>query len=104
YAALSFHKSGREPGITVRSNFMQRHSPFPVEGLPKSIQEAILVARALGFKYLWIDSLCVVADDHAMVRQEKRHLDQIIQGADLLISAARSPASDGFLGPCPLRA
>ncbi|KAJ4414729.1 hypothetical protein N0V85_003026 [Neurospora sp. IMI 360204] len=37
-----------------------------------------------------------------MVRQEKRHLDQIIQGADLLISAARSPASvDGFLGPCP---
>ncbi|KAK3397832.1 hypothetical protein B0T20DRAFT_453884 [Sordaria brevicollis] len=54
YAVLGFHKNGREPGVTVQSNFMQRHSPFPIEGLPKSIQDGIVVARALGFQYIWI--------------------------------------------------
>ena len=100
YAALSFDKGGTSD-FTVQSNFTQRHSPFPVEGQSRSIQDGILVARALGFQYIWIDSLCIVADDHAMVREERRHLDKIIQGADLLISAARSRAGDGFLGPCP---
>lgn len=101
YVALSFVKGGT-PGVTTQSNFKQRQSPFPVEGQPKSIQDGILVARALGFQFLWVDSLCIVFDDHAMVREEKRYLDQIIQGADLLISAARlSAGSDGFLGPCP---
>ncbi|CCC10278.1 hypothetical protein SMACR_02855 [Sordaria macrospora] len=70
YAALSFHKSGREPGVTVQSNFEQRNSAFPIEGLPKSIQDGILVARALGFQYLWIDSLCIAFDGHAMVSEE----------------------------------
>lgn len=81
---------------------MQRHSPFSIGGLPKSIQDGIIVARALGFRYMWIDNLCMIAENHAMIRQEQRHLDQIIQGADLLISAVRSPTSvGGFLGPCP---
>jgi hypothetical protein len=39
------------------------HHGFPHERLPKTFQDAIKVSQSLGFKYIWIDSLCIVQDD-----------------------------------------
>lgn len=33
------------------------------EELPKTFKDAVLVTRALGIQYLWIDSLCIIQDD-----------------------------------------
>lgn len=33
------------------------------EELPKTFQDAVLVTRALGVQYLWIDTLCIIQDD-----------------------------------------
>lgn len=33
------------------------------ESLPQTYRDAIMVTRALGYQYLWIDSLCIVQDD-----------------------------------------
>ncbi|KAL8710175.1 MAG: hypothetical protein Q9220_005258 [cf. Caloplaca sp. 1 TL-2023] len=35
---------------------------FSVVDLPRTFQDAISVARTLGCKYLWIDSLCIIQD------------------------------------------
>lgn len=33
------------------------------EALPKTFKDAVLVTRAVGVRYLWIDSLCIIQDD-----------------------------------------
>lgn len=33
------------------------------EELPKTFKDAVIVTRALGVRYLWIDSLCIIQDD-----------------------------------------
>ena len=30
--------------------------------LPRTFQDAMIVTRRLGFRYLWIDSLCIIQD------------------------------------------
>jgi hypothetical protein len=32
---------------------------------PHSFKDALLATRALGIRYLWIDSLCIVQDDES---------------------------------------
>jgi hypothetical protein len=31
-----------------------------LESLPKTFRDSIQVTRALGYKYIWIDSLCII--------------------------------------------
>lgn len=31
--------------------------------LPKTGQDAVFIVRKLGFRYLWVDSLCIIQDD-----------------------------------------
>lgn len=33
-----------------------------ITGLPKTFREAIQVTRDLGYRYIWIDSLCIIQD------------------------------------------
>lgn len=40
----------------------QFRSRIPEVELPEMFKEAIRITRALGFKYLWIDSLCIIQD------------------------------------------
>ncbi|KAL8911466.1 MAG: hypothetical protein Q9171_003364 [Xanthocarpia ochracea] len=72
---------------------------FPLDSQPASIQDAIKVTKALGYRYLWVDSLCIIQDDKFDMMREISHMDKIYQHSTLLISAARAQeAGDGFLG------
>ena len=66
YFALS-HCWGTERGKTVPKtttvNIPERLEHIGVEGLPKTFVDAMHVVRRLGYRYLWIDSLCIVQDD-----------------------------------------
>ena len=35
---------------------------IPFQALCKNFQDAVIITRTLGFKYLWIDSLCIIQD------------------------------------------
>jgi hypothetical protein len=71
---------------------------------PKTIQDAVKVARALGFQYLWVDSLCIIQDEATDVLKEIAQMDHIYQHASLLIAASRAiQAEDGFLEPVDQR-
>jgi len=43
---------------TTTITFEQYAVQLPWDELPKTYQDAIRFAHALGFSYLWIDSLC----------------------------------------------
>ncbi|KAF6842691.1 hypothetical protein CMUS01_02819 [Colletotrichum musicola] len=68
---------------------------------PKTILDAIRVTRDLGFRYLWVDSFCIMQEDQQM--QEKtsqiEQMDRIYGHASLVIVAASGDnANTGLAG------
>ena len=66
--------------------------------LPQTIQDAIIVTRKLGLRYLWVDALCIIQDSASDRAAEITKMDRIYQNAQLTISAASAKTcQDGFL-------
>jgi Heterokaryon incompatibility protein (HET) len=57
------------------------------EGLPRTIRDAIEVTRAIGYRYLWVDSLCIVQDDQQDRHSQINMMDEIYSNATLTIAA-----------------
>ncbi|KAI0546595.1 heterokaryon incompatibility protein-domain-containing protein [Xylaria curta] len=101
YIALSYCWGGDNEYKTTTINLETRCNQGLVpEVQPATIQQAISATRELGFRFLWIDGLCIVQDDATDKMAEIPQMHLIYQHADLLISASRAAfAKDGFLQP-----
>lgn len=60
-------------------------------------QHAIHVTRCLGFRYIWIDALCIMQDDAAEKKAEIMRMDDIYFNSKLNISAAEADAFSGLV-------
>lgn len=69
---------------------------IPRSSLTRTFKEAIDIARALGFTFLWIDSLCIIQDDDEDWRSESVRMSEIYGGSSLTIAATAAP--DGSYG------
>jgi len=78
--------------------------------LAKTYCEAFQLARELGFKYIWIDALCIIQGNKDDWEYESAKMGEVYGNAALCIVAARSSdAAKGFLRndfkpvvqPCP---
>lgn len=56
----------------------------------QTIEDALLTARAIGYRYMWVDSLCIVADEFGEVQMQMDNMGQAYMGACLTIAAAAS--------------
>ena len=64
YLTLSYcWGKGGHKARTTESTFEEYQKHIPWELLPKTIQDAITVARNTGFRYLWVDGLCIKQAD-----------------------------------------
>lgn len=61
--------------------------------LPKTFQEAIALTRKLGVRYLWIDSLCIIQDDHHGWEVESAKMATIYSLSYLTIAATHAADS-----------
>jgi hypothetical protein len=64
YLTLS-HMWGSDPAhqlVLKEANLTQYQGGIPFETLPAIYKEAVTMTRLLGYKYLWIDSLCIIQD------------------------------------------
>ena len=55
YIALSHCWGGNIESKTTRGNLSSRSESLPMSELPKTFRDAIVITRALGIRYLWID-------------------------------------------------
>lgn len=63
-----------------------------------TVQDAVVVSRNIGIRFLWVDSICIIQDNSGDKLIEISRMDQIYQHANLLISATRAAvANEGFL-------
>ncbi|KAK4206226.1 heterokaryon incompatibility protein-domain-containing protein [Rhypophila decipiens] len=68
------------------------------EVLPKTFKDTIKVARAIGVRYLWIDSLCIMQGDGGDWNTEATKMTEVFKNAYCTIAAASAEDSDqGFL-------
>jgi hypothetical protein len=99
YATLS-HCWGKTQHIKLRNcNFDQFCKGLKVRDLPTSYREAITVCRYLGFRYLWIDSLCILQDSKQDWQQEASAMENIYgQGALNIATAAAAESTEASFG------
>jgi hypothetical protein len=98
YIALSYCWGIHQEFITTASSLDSRREGFKIEDLPLTLQDAVLLARNLRFKFLWVDALCIVQDDTRDKAIEIAAMGQVYKSATVTISAANSAcAQDGFL-------
>jgi hypothetical protein len=100
YIALS-HCWGTEKGLTAtRLSMRMLKKKINVGALLKTFRDAIFVARALGVRYLWVDSLCIIQDSVEDWTRESANMRDVYRNSFLTIVVAGSPSdAHGFLGP-----
>ncbi|KAL2292366.1 hypothetical protein FJTKL_09345 [Diaporthe vaccinii] len=110
YVALSYgwentaNPQGRH--ITTRVNVMSRIQPMGLRKdwavLPKTIQDAMLLVRAIGQRYLWVDSLCIVQDSTSSWELNAKAMHLIYGNAYFTICAADGDATTGLRAVRPI--
>lgn len=100
YIALS-HCWGRSPMYkTEQASLQCRMQRIPILDLPKTFQDAITVCRNIGFRYIWVDSLCIIQDSSDDWEEQSAQMGEIYAHASLTIAASSGEdSSAGFLQP-----
>ncbi|KAK4184417.1 heterokaryon incompatibility protein-domain-containing protein, partial [Podospora australis] len=86
--------------VTTKDNLSQRLQQISNSTLPKTIQDAIRVARLLKIKYLWVDALCIIQptpNDSGDWAHESARMGSYYRNAYCTIAAAT--AADCNQGP-----
>ncbi|KAI0332048.1 HET-domain-containing protein [Cubamyces sp. BRFM 1775] len=100
YIALSYvwgpkaDQEHRTTGANVQSYMRSIDSAV----LPQTIMDAVQVTRALGVRFLWIDSLCIVQDSMKDMNRELARMQDVYRHAYLTIDVGSAASvTDGFL-------
>ena len=97
YATLSYCWGGPQPVVTSVETIAEHMAGIEVARLPQTLQDAVKTTRALGLRYLWVDSLCIMQDNVDDKEHEMARMQQVFQNSHITIVAARSRSChDGF--------
>ncbi|KAI9641260.1 hypothetical protein NHQ30_010060 [Ciborinia camelliae] len=96
YATLSHCWGSLDFLRLSRDNIDRFLNQIPIEALTKTFSDAIEIARALGFAYIWIDSLCIIQNDPEDWRRESSLMATVYGSSGLNICA--TAAEDGSVG------
>ena len=98
YVTLSHCWGKVSPLVTTKSTLKKRIAEICAAELPKTFQDAIFVTHVLGFRYLWIDSLCIVQDSKEDWDIESSRMQDVYACAIFNISADAALDSTSGLG------
>lgn len=94
YATLSHCWGKAQIHSTTTATIAQHLQAIPSLKLPQTFKDAIVVARRLNLRFLWIDSLCIVQDDEADWFHEAAAMASVYGNAHLTIMASQSSSSE----------
>ncbi|KIX97595.1 uncharacterized protein Z520_06373 [Fonsecaea multimorphosa CBS 102226] len=97
YVALSYCWGDFLPLKLTRDVIKQFEVSIASASLPKTFQDAVEVTQSLGFRYLWIDALCIVQDDPLDVAREVASMHKVYGNCELVLSATSSENCNGGL-------
>ena len=98
YCTLSYCWGKVKDVMTLTSrNINAFRNDIPLDSLPHTLQDAISITNALGCRYLWVDSLCIIQDSKDDWAKESAVMGSIYQNSLCTITAA---AADNANGGC----
>lgn len=72
----------------LQSNYAQFQDEIPYHLLSAVFQDAICAAHTLSYRYIWIDSLCIIQEDDADWLKESGTMSDVYAGSDLNLAAS----------------
>ncbi|KAK1990725.1 heterokaryon incompatibility protein [Colletotrichum falcatum] len=98
YVALSYCWGGPQQGLLRKRTLSDMESGIGLESLQPTVRDAVAAARRLGFRYLWVDALCIIQDCDADKDREISKMAAIYKNAAVTVAAGTAErAADGFL-------
>jgi hypothetical protein len=87
---------------TTLANIGDHKKSMKVAELPQTIQDAIIVTRGLGLRYVWIDAVCIIQDSFEDKVKEIKVMGNIYHHSTLTVAAVSAAAvAEGFLRTKP---
>lgn len=100
YVALSHRWGSENLPQTLSTNIHSRMESFMLSELTQTMQDAIEITRRLGYRYIWIDALCIIQDSEEDWLQESAKMSEVFSGAIVTIAVADAENhSEGLIRP-----
>ena len=98
YISLSHCWGSSETLTTTEESYEARTKEIPLSQLPKTFFDVVIIARYLGIRYVWIDSLCIMQENIEDWARESGRMRAIYSNAYIVIAAnhARSDSEGCF--------
>ena len=104
FIALSY-VWGHTQNLTLRTSKameLAEAGALSADLLPRTIEDTIVLARALDIEWVWIDALCILQDDKGDKKVQIGNMSRIYSSAFLtVIAASATGANDGLPGLHP---
>lgn len=100
YNTLSYCWGPKPHFLKLQSNnYSHFKSGILISSLPKTLQDSVVLTRALGIRYIWIDALCIVQDSVANQDwlQEALRMSNVYGRSYINIAASSSSTAEGGL-------
>ena len=102
YATLSYSWGQAKRLLTTRETLKSHCQGIDLEKVPQTLRDALYIAKSLGFRYIWIDALCIIQKDKLDFAEQVAALTEIYGNSTLNISASSAKNSDnGILKELP---
>lgn len=100
WIALSYRWGNLAPFCTTPDNLGSHIEGMTLAQLPQTFRDAIKVTRALGQRFLWIDSICIIQGEHGDFSTESERMEDVYSGAYCVLAAScATDQTSGFLLP-----
>jgi hypothetical protein len=98
YFALSYCWGECLPLKMTSASLDSMKLSIPLARFPKTIRDAVMVTRACGIPYLWVDALCIMQDSREDWVRESARMGSIYANAlSVIIADAAIDCNSGFL-------
>ncbi|OAP61677.1 hypothetical protein AYL99_03880 [Fonsecaea erecta] len=79
----------------LSTNTTQLYCDISVDELSRTHRDALSITRRLGYRYIWIDSLCIIQDSEDDWRSQSAQMASIYGNSTCNIAAENAPGSGG---------
>ena len=94
YLTLSYCWGQAEMARTTSLTLSEHTKSISLDGLAKTIRDALVITKALGYRYIWIDSLCIIQDSLPDWERESSRMAMIYRHSTLTIAASGACSAD----------
>jgi hypothetical protein len=95
YFTLSHCWGTKIHATTTSVNLRDRQVGIPWACLSRTFRDAIHITHRLGFRFLWIDALCITQDDKLDWQRESSQMHVVYRDCSLMIGADKARDGDG---------